>query len=141
MARALPVREIFVPFALLTAAILAGCASSPCRPNRPPDPPMAPSELTAVLHPGGSLVLEWRDNSFDETAFVVIEDCGESRGRLVGTVGQDQTRVAVEGIDPGSTCSFAVFAANAGGMSRPSNVATISNVSAELPPGPAGRST
>lgn len=147
MARALPIREIFVPFLLLTAALVAGCASVPgcasaaCEPTSPPGPPVAPSGLTAVLHPDGALVLEWSDNSVHETAFVVVEDCGESRGRLVGSVGRDQTRVAVEGMDAGSSCSFAVFAANAAGLSRPSNVASIGNVSAEIPPDPPGPAT
>lgn len=142
MARALSIRETLASFVLLTTTLLlAGCASAPPRTDSGIVPPVAPSDLSLVLHPEGSVVLEWRDNSYTETSFVVVEDCGPSRG-WVGSVGEDQTRVAVEGAPAGATCSFVVFAANEGGLSGPSNVATIGNASAEVPePMPASPST
>lgn len=139
MARTLPIREILVPFVLLTTALLDACASAPSRLDPEVDPPAAPSGLSVVLHPEGALVLEWRDNSVDETSFVVVEDCGATRG-WVGSVGRDQTRVAVEGAPEGATCSFVVFAANDGGFSGPSNVATIGTVSMAVPTRPSGGS-
>lgn len=134
MARALSIRETLVWFVLLATLPLAACASAPPRTDSGIVPPVAPSDLSLVLHPEGSLVLEWRDNSYTETSFVVVEDCGPSRG-WVGSVGQDQTRVAVEGAPAGATCSFVVFAANEGGLSGPSNVATIGNASVGVPVG------
>lgn len=123
MARAPSIPEIFVSLLLLGAALPAGCASAPPA-TTSIGPPAAPTDLTVVLHPEGVLVLEWRDNAEDETSFMVVEDCGRSR-RWVGSVGQDQTRVAVEAAAAESTCSFVVFAANRSGLSRPSNVASI----------------
>ncbi|MDX1660472.1 MAG: fibronectin type III domain-containing protein [Gemmatimonadota bacterium] len=139
MARALSIRVLSISLVSLAVGLMAACATAPPRTDPGIDPPASPSGLNVVLHPEGTLVLEWRDNSVDETSFVVVEDCGESVG-WVGSVARDQTRVAIEGATAGTTCSFVVFAANGGGLSGPSNVATIGSVSATLPdktsPGP-----
>ncbi|MBW3660414.1 MAG: fibronectin type III domain-containing protein [Gemmatimonadetes bacterium] len=132
MAKVWPVRELLVPFHLLIAAALAACASAPPGPSSEIDAPVAPSHLTVALDPAGAFVLEWRDNSIDETSFLLVEDCGDSRG-WVAAVGQDQTRVILKKAVPETTCSFVIFAANGGGLSSPSNVATIGDVSVLLP--------
>lgn len=131
MARTASIPRVFVPLLVLGATILGGCASTPPASSMI-EPPAAPSDLTVVLHPEGVLVLEWRDNAVDETSFLVVEDCGGARG-WVGSIGQDQTRVAVEAAPPETTCSFVIFAANRGGLSGPSNVATIAAASTTSP--------
>lgn len=126
-------RVRFAPiFSFVVGVLLvSSCVLHAERPRRSADLPNAPSDLTAVLHPEGVLTLEWRDNSAEETAFLVVEDCDGSPGRVIGTVGRDHTRVEVHGMPPETTCSFAVFALNDAGLSGSSNIAIIANVSPE----------
>lgn len=113
----------------------AACAHRPAAASSEPRPaaaPRAPSGLVAAVDGADDLLLEWRDNSEDETGFMVIEDCGRSGGEVLGIVGADQTRALIENFPYGLTCSFAVFALNETGISGPSNIATITNASGWL---------
>lgn len=117
--------------ATLSAATLAlACAHAPGPARTAASPshgPVRPTDLVVVLHPSGELVLEWRDNSLDETGFMLVEDCDGGGGGVLGIVGSGQTRAAVRGLEAGRTCSYAVFAMNEAGLSRSSNLATVTN--------------
>jgi hypothetical protein len=90
-------------------------------------PPVAPTNLTAVVQPGLFVRLQWQDNSADETAFVIFRREGNS-GPFVE---YDTTLADVElWDDPGpfvtGTYWYYVKARNANGDSAPSNVVHVS---------------
>lgn len=121
-------RSLARVFALPITIAALGCAHASAPESTPAAlPPAAPSHLIVVLHAAGVLELEWRDNSSDETGFMLVEDCGGADDGVLGVVGADQTRAAVEGLEFGRTCSYAVFALGEAGMSLASNVATVTH--------------
>lgn len=89
----------------------------------PPLPPAAPSGLTARLS-GASILLNWQDNSSNETAFI-IERCagtGCTNFAVIGNQPADATGYADGSWAPG-TSRYRVRASNAGGYSAYSNTA------------------
>ena len=91
----------------------------------PPQPPVAPSGLTASLS-GPSILLTWQDNSVDETAFS-IEKCLETdctNFAQIGSQPADATSFAHGPVAPG-VYNYRVRASNAAGFSDYSNTANI----------------
>jgi PKD repeat protein len=93
--------------------------------NAPP-PPSAPSLLAASIS-GASVVLTWKDNSSNETAFY-IERC-EGTGCISFTgLGGTSANVSTYTDSPvtaGTTYRYRVTASNDGGFSSYSNIASI----------------
>jgi hypothetical protein len=92
----------------------------------PASPPAAPSNLTASMS-GASVVLNWQDNSNNETQFL-IERCqgaGCSNFAWLDARGPDITTLIDANVTAGQSYSYRVRASNADGYSAYSNTATI----------------
>jgi hypothetical protein len=87
-------------------------------------PPAAPSNLTAAAESADEILLQWNDNSNDETEFRV-EGREGTTGVFddLGAVGANAEGAIVSGLDPATLYQFRVRARNAHGDSPYSNVA------------------
>jgi hypothetical protein len=83
--------------------------------------PSAPSSLTASAR-NGTVTLKWKDNSTNETNFLVERKSGTTWSQIQ-TLGPNLTTTRDT---PGTgTFSYRVSASNSAGTSAPSNVVTV----------------
>jgi len=85
--------------------------------------PAAPSGLTAVVLSHTAFLLEWTDNSNNETSFRVEGRAGASTFQELTTTAANVDQVTVEGLGPSTSYEFRVRARNASGDSPFSNIA------------------
>ncbi|HKH43243.1 MAG TPA: fibronectin type III domain-containing protein [Thermoanaerobaculia bacterium] len=90
-----------------------------------PSGPKAPTGLTASSVETTSAILQWVDNSKDETDFRVERKVGSGKFTEILTLEPDATEVTVDNLQPGTTYSFRVRASNASGISTYTNVVKI----------------
>jgi len=95
--------------------------------------PAAPTGLTARGTVAGAIQLTWTDKSNNETSFR-IEKLNSGTYQEVMVVGANVTTALVVGLNPGTSYSFRVRAANAAGYSAYSNVATAASPVGTPPP-------
>ncbi|HKV11549.1 MAG TPA: fibronectin type III domain-containing protein, partial [Thermoanaerobaculia bacterium] len=98
----------------------------------PPATPAAPTDLTAQAASPSEIVLNWRDNSGNETQFR-IERSVNGAFQEIQAVGANVTTARVTGLAAGSTHTFRVRASNTAGFSGYSNVASAVT---PMPPSP-----
>lgn len=100
-----------------------------------PNPPAAPTNLTATVQSAYQALLQWQDNSNNEQGFSV-ETLNSSTGlwQPVGTTAANVASYLVAGLSPNTTYSYRVKAYNADGDSAYSN--TISFTTPNAPPAP-----
>ncbi|HSF38941.1 MAG TPA: fibronectin type III domain-containing protein [Thermoanaerobaculia bacterium] len=103
-----------------------------------PTTPAAPTELTAQAASQSEIVLNWRDNSGNETQFHV-ERSVNGVFQQVQITGANATTARVTGLAAGSTHSFRVRASNASGFSGYSNVASATTTAPAAPPATPGK--
>lgn len=89
-----------------------------------PAAPAAPSNLAAAATSSTQIVLTWRDNSTNETGFVVEARIGNSGWGELGLTEPNVTSVPINSVPPGTTVTFRVKARNASGDSAYSNEAS-----------------
>jgi hypothetical protein len=91
----------------------------------PPVVPRAPTGLTATVIDAAArtVLLDWQDNSTDETAFVIERRVGTGSYAEVGRVAANVTRLLLTGVL--GTNTHRVRACNTAGCSLPSNEASI----------------
>jgi titin len=101
----------------------------------PPSPvPAAPTGLTARGGTvAGTIQLTWTDNSGNESSFRIEELTGGVY-KEVYAVGANVTTALITGLNPGTSYSFRVRAANSSGYSAYSNVATGTSTPGTPPP-------
>jgi len=88
--------------------------------------PAAPSALTAVGQGKGSVVLNWSDNSDNEENFLVERSTTVSGGYIqIATLGVNARTYTDNTVFRKTTYFYRVRAANAGGRSSYSNVASV----------------
>lgn len=103
----------------------------------PPNPPLAPSGLSATLAFGPQVQLQWTDNADNETSFVVERSDNGGAFTTFGTFGATPgaggtvTTPDIT-VQPGHTYAYRVYAVNAAAPSGFSNTATVL-----VPPSPA----
>src|SRR5262249_8410007 len=102
--------------ALLTLSAVTGCGNNGM--------PAAPSEMTATLLLGMPH-LTWKDNSDNETQFMIEHKIGNGEYKLVASVPFNTTSYHDASAMTGVTHTYHVMAMNDAGMSDPSNEATI----------------
>jgi transcriptional regulator CtsR len=112
---------------LLLLNVLGLGAVSPVTAN-PSNPPAAPSNLTAVAgldDKGEPLIrLSWKDNSTDETGFIIERSESEIEGfSLISAVGPDREEFTDTGLKRDTTYWYRVSAYNGAGDPLYSNVA------------------
>ena len=89
-----------------------------------PQPPAAPSGLTATAQSGSEIALSWTDNSGNEDEFVIERSLDGVGFGQIATVGADVTSYDDTGLTALTTYYYRVFASNAAGNSGYSNVAS-----------------
>ncbi|HET9212590.1 MAG TPA: fibronectin type III domain-containing protein [Thermoanaerobaculia bacterium] len=104
-------------------------------PAPPPSPvPAAPTGLTAKGGTvAGTIQLTWTDNASNESSFRIEELTGGAY-KEVYAVGANVTTALITGLNPGTSYSFRVRAANSSGYSAYSNVATGTSTPGTPPP-------
>ena len=117
---------------LLLLNVLGLGAVSPVTAN-PSNPPAAPSNLTAVAgldDKGEPLIrLSWKDNSTDETGFIIERSESENEGfSLISAVGPDREEFTDTGLKRDTTYWYRVSAYNGAGDPLYSNVAGATTI-------------
>ncbi len=98
-----------------------------------PNPPAAPSGLTATAVSGSQIDLAWGDNSSNELDFVLeVSSDGGATFAFLATRGANTTTHSHTGLAPETTRHYRVKARNAGGDSAWSNVAFATTL--QVPP-------
>ncbi len=107
--------------------------SNPAGATTLPNPPSAPSSLTATAVSGSQINLAWADNSNNETEFVLeVSTDGGATFAFLATRGANSTSHSHTGLPPETTRHYRVKARNAGGESAYSNVASATTL--QVPP-------
>ena len=88
-------------------------------------PPAAPDELVANLEDGPLADLAWKDNSGDETGFVIERSTDGMTFSILANVGADTAGYADTAVLGGFTYTYRVAAVNANGTSGYSNVSSV----------------
>jgi FtsP/CotA-like multicopper oxidase with cupredoxin domain len=103
-------------------------------------PPLAPTDLTAVAETGPQVLLTWTDNASNETGFVIERALGAGAFSTLVTVGPRTGTGSIGYTDTtvtaGSTYAYRVAALNSAGRSSYSNEVGVSLISAPAAPGP-----
>jgi len=95
-------------------------------PTTPPAlPPAAPANLTATVQAGPQVLLNWTDNSNNETGFVIQRAVGGGAMANLVTVGANVTTYTDVTVLAGNNYAYQVAAANAAGLSGWSNTASV----------------
>ncbi len=89
-----------------------------------PDPPAAPSDLTATTLSSTEIDLAWQDNSDDEDDFQIQFRPDGGTFQNLGDVPADSTAANIFNLDPATGYTFRVRARNAAGNSAWSNQAS-----------------
>lgn len=90
------------------------------------NPPAAPSNLTAAPLSTTEIALDWRDNSNNESGFVIEARTLDGAFVALATLPANTTGAEVFGLSPATGYVFRVRATNAQGQSSPSNEAQAS---------------
>lgn len=104
---------------VLTVQVQSGVAGAP----------NAPSNLTASALSSNSVRLDWRDNSGNESGFIIEQRNSSGVFVVVRTVPANTTSTTITGLAGGQTATFRVRATNASGDSPSSNEATATTPS------------
>jgi hypothetical protein len=102
----------------------------------PPQPPAAPSGLTATANSSSQITVMWSDNSSNETGFSLerATDSSFTQNLTAQTLAQDTTSNTTTGLNPSTTYYFRIRATNAAGSSGYSNTVNATTQTASLPP-------
>lgn len=94
------------------------------------DPPNAPFLLPTHQNLPDKISLNWNDNSFNETSFVIKRALfPEENFETIQEVGENETSFIDTDVNPNSTYLYIVNAKNTKGISKNSNTAKISTAS------------
>jgi hypothetical protein len=94
-------------------------------------PPIAPGGLVAALIGGNQVNLSWLDQSIDESSFVVDRSTDGSTWNSIATLPINSESYGDGGLAPGQLYFYRVSAANAGGASGYSNVASVTTAAGD----------
>ncbi len=106
--------------------------------NDPPNPPAAPSTLTATAISDTQIDLTWTDNANNENGFKVERHAGDGNFVLIATLAANVTSYSNTGLSASTTYTYRIFAFNDDGDSGFSNEAAATT--APPPPPPAAPS-
>lgn len=100
----------------------------------PPSPPAAPGDLAATAISDRQIDLTWKDNSTNETAFLIERSMNNYSFTQIASVGADVTNYSDASLTAGTTYYYRVRASNAGGNSAYSAVASGTTLLSTAPP-------
>ncbi len=89
-----------------------------------PAVPAGPTNLTASVISSTQINLAWTDNATDEGGYQIERLSGAGTFTSIASVGPNVTTYSNTGLTPGTSYWYRVRAANANGISTPSNVVT-----------------
>jgi len=95
--------------------------------------PIAPSDLAAEVLGEEEVLLNWTDNSNDETSFNIERNAGGGFD-LLATVAADETEYTDTDLTAGQTVSYRVRAVNSNGISAASNTVSVQTNVDVFPP-------
>jgi titin len=111
--------------AALCASMLLGLFQVACGSDGGSDsPPAAPTEAAARPVAGPAVHVTWKDNSSDESQFIVERRTGSGSFEMLGTVTFDLAQFHDDKVTPGTTYTYRIAATNTKGKSGYSNEAT-----------------
>jgi len=93
-----------------------------------PNPPNAPTGLTAMALSQTTVQLDWVDNSANETTFTIERSLNGVSFIVAGTVNGNIVTFTDTGLTANTMYTYRVFASNAGGPSSPSNSAVVTTL-------------
>jgi hypothetical protein len=100
----------------------------------------APSSLTAKAKSSTQIALGWKDNSSNESGFVIYQKTGNcdstNSWTSIASISQNSTTLTVSGLSPNATYAFKVKARNATLNSPYSNCAFAKTALSGTPPAP-----
>ena len=96
--------------------------------TEPPDPPAAPSGLSADAVSGSTINLTWLDNANNETGFNIERSGDGINFAPLATVGANVSSFSDSGLEPVTTYWYRVNAENTGGVSPWSNTASATTL-------------
>jgi peptidyl-Asp metalloendopeptidase len=97
-------------------------------------PPAGPTQLAGTVQDHDGISLSWRDNSDNETGFVVQRAVNGSAFADRASLGTNTTRFSDTGLTGGTTYSYRVRAWNSAGTSEFTNTVTFVTPAAPPPP-------
>ena len=97
--------------------------------------PIPPSDFAGKATGDGEITWTWKDHSFNEASFEIIEWDQYGNIQIIGTVGANVTTFVEKGLIPLQEYTRAVRAKNPAGVSPPSNKATV-KTKKDIPPKP-----
>lgn len=101
------------------------------------EPPLPPTDLKVEEIYEKDVVLSWKDNSDNEEGFrLERRKIGEGKFEIVQTLPPNMTAFRDEGLEPGMTYYYRIFAFNAAGSSLPSNTVEVKTKGGGEPPTP-----
>jgi hypothetical protein len=95
--------------------------------------PPSPSALNATSESSSQVLLSWQETSTDVTGFRIEESSGVGAFEQIESVGPNLSSVTVNGLLPGTTYNFRIFADNAAGESAPSGQVAVATQSVPSP--------
>ena len=98
-----------------------------------PQPPTAPSSLTATPVSSSQINLAWADNSSDETGFAIERAGNDGVWSPVTTTGANATNYSNTGLAAGTTYQYRVRSVNAAGGSAYTSPASATTPAAPAP--------
>lgn len=96
--------------------------------------PAAPTNLAADSVTSDKVVLEWNDNSNNESGFRIDRSTGGGAYTEIATVGSDVVKYSDATVEPGTTYTYRIRAYNGFGNSAYSNLLAVSVPTAVIPP-------
>lgn len=111
------------------ASAYAAAASATTLPN----PPAAPTNLSASGTTATSTTLKWTDNAINETGYELERSVSGGAFTKIATLGASVTQRAVTDLTASTTYRFRVRAVNSGGVSAYSNEVQVQTPQAPLP--------
>lgn len=101
------------------------------------EPPLPPTDLKVEEIYEKDVVLSWVDNSDNEEGFKLERrKIDEAKFEIVQTLPPNMTAFRDEGLEPGMTYYYRIFAFNAAGSSLPSNTVEVKTKGGGEPPTP-----
>jgi fibronectin type 3 domain-containing protein len=101
-----------------------------------PAVPAAPSALTVTVQSSTSVLLNWTDNSTNETGFIIEREVGGGSWAVLTTTAAGASSYTDTTVVPNNQYSYRVSATNSGGTSGPSNVVTGTTLAVTIPNSP-----